>query len=242
MLSTGGETVNRVRMHIRAFGSTASVRTGATRPLFDDDDSVVSPAPRLPVGSNTCKGLVTETHHSPVDQTLVRAIGGLDVIVNAAGLQNPRSSDWPPLLGTTANLPFAIALASAHAGVQHIVHVRTTAVSGASFFRVSGTMATYASYTSVASVQNLRHGGRLPGSHRSNIFHRLLALVSSHTQTALVAVGFAAASAGFAAATVGAPLMVTVLLLTATSALGSIYLALPFLIHTRSHPMKGPST
>ena len=105
-----------------------------------------------------------------------------------------------------------------------------------------GPLATYAADTGFTLVQRLVRGEQFTEAHRSHVFQQLVALGWSHTQTAVVTVGFSAASAGLALATVGAPLMVTVLLLAAIIAVNALYLALPFLFRTRSHPTKGAST
>ncbi len=60
----------------------------------------------------------------------VRTLGGVDVLINAAGSSAPDSDDVPSLRGGNATLPTILAMAAREAGVRRMVHISTSAVQG----------------------------------------------------------------------------------------------------------------
>ncbi len=61
---------------------------------------------------------------------LVERLGGVDVVVNAAGLAKPESKDAEALVLANGIMPGVLAAASAAAGVRRMVHVSSAAVQG----------------------------------------------------------------------------------------------------------------
>ena len=61
---------------------------------------------------------------------LVESLGGVDVVVNAAGLATPECRAVPALFGANSALPGLLACTAAEAGVRRMVHVSSAAVQG----------------------------------------------------------------------------------------------------------------
>ena len=88
-------------------------------------------APRLSMPSASDGRLVAETAASaPETLALSRALRGVDIVVNAAGLATPDAPDSPALYGANALLPAVVVTAAGWAGVQRVVHLSSAAVQG----------------------------------------------------------------------------------------------------------------
>lgn len=88
------------------------------------------PVPRLQTDARSLDAL-----DRAVDPVQVRAfaalhLGGVDVLVNAAGLATATSTDLPSLLGANTVLPTLLARAATQSGVGRMVHISSAAVQG----------------------------------------------------------------------------------------------------------------
>lgn len=93
-------------------------------------DVAALPAPRLSTDATTVEDIASEAAAHPSLAGLITALRGTSVVVNAAGLAAPRSSDTAALRGANALLPALLAQACAAAGVQRLVHLSSAAVQG----------------------------------------------------------------------------------------------------------------
>ncbi|WP_229733305.1 NAD-dependent epimerase/dehydratase family protein [Conyzicola nivalis] len=89
-------------------------------------------APRMSLDSHTSADDVVAQAAMRDDavEALARSIGGVDIVVNAAGLAVPDSGDSPSLYGANSLLPLVVAQAAAMAGVHRVVHLSSAAVQG----------------------------------------------------------------------------------------------------------------
>ncbi len=78
--------------------------------------------------SDLAKGWIR--HHQSTFDNFVQRIADADVVVNAAGLASPQSSDRAALWSSNVLLPAVIAEAVMRAGVRRLVHVSSAAVQG----------------------------------------------------------------------------------------------------------------
>ncbi|WP_374099699.1 NAD-dependent epimerase/dehydratase family protein [Frigoribacterium sp. PvP032] len=88
-------------------------------------------APRLTSWASDESGLISESlAHEDVLAALQGKVQGTDIVVLAAGLATPNSSDVPALIGANALLPVLVARAAARAGCEGFVHISSAAVQG----------------------------------------------------------------------------------------------------------------
>jgi UDP-N-acetylmuramyl pentapeptide phosphotransferase/UDP-N-acetylglucosamine-1-phosphate transferase/nucleoside-diphosphate-sugar epimerase len=95
-------------------------------------DVVELSAPRLalPSAATSADILSRVAAEDDVVDALGRSLRDVDVVVNAAGLAAPDSSDSPELYGANALLPAVVAASGARAGVRRLVHLSSAAVQG----------------------------------------------------------------------------------------------------------------
>lgn len=94
-------------------------------------DVIEVTAPRLESTSTSASDVVAEA--APAGRatgTLQSAFGGVDVVVNAAGLATPGGAESPALTGANGLLPAVVALAARGAGVRRLVHLSSASVQG----------------------------------------------------------------------------------------------------------------
>lgn len=93
---------------------------------------VVVPAPRLFLGPRSTlpqvEALVVSARRELSD--LVTALSAVDIVVNAAGVAAPDSSETAELFGANAALPRLVQSAAARAGSSLFVHLSSVAVQG----------------------------------------------------------------------------------------------------------------
>ena len=87
-------------------------------------------APRLPVPATSLSDLRAAVDEAAVDAYAERYLGGVNLIVNAAGLATATSTQLPALLGANAVLPLFLAEAAQRAQVGSYVHISSAAVQG----------------------------------------------------------------------------------------------------------------
>ncbi len=88
-------------------------------------------APRLSARSSDASGILAEAAAlRDVRQDLSGELGGVDVVINAAGLATPTGADSPELRGANALLPVVIADAADDAGARRFIHLSSAAVQG----------------------------------------------------------------------------------------------------------------
>jgi nucleoside-diphosphate-sugar epimerase len=106
--------------HVMSWGRHQGLdMTAAWAPrLTTDDDWTGDSAPDWP------------RRHPAEFERLVEGLAGSEVVVNAAGLARPGSSDKRALRAANALLPAVVAQACRQAGVGRLVHVSTAAVQG----------------------------------------------------------------------------------------------------------------
>lgn len=92
-------------------------------------------APRLTSGADSAEDIVTAAQSlvdaaPPLVEALVRALTGVDIVVNAAGLATPGAPESAALTGANALLPAVLVLAARAAGVRRVIHLSSAAVQG----------------------------------------------------------------------------------------------------------------
>lgn len=130
-------TVRGRQLHWAVLGASGFVGKGIVEALIGVESASVQTlkAPRL-VCSTTSDALsvVTafqdELQVSDAMDELTASFTGIDVVVNAAGIAAPDSSDSDVLYGANSLLPVIIAEAAKRAGVHKFVHISSAAVQG----------------------------------------------------------------------------------------------------------------
>lgn len=129
-------------------GGSGFVGSAMVRELHDQGTQATAiVAPRLQVGGlgnleTLSPATVVEAAEAcdEATQELASQLQGFDVIVNAAGLAEPDSSDQDALLAANAVLPAVIALAADKATASRVIHLSSAAVLGPSVTLNNATM------------------------------------------------------------------------------------------------------
>lgn len=117
-----------LRKRVALFGGTGFVGSAVREALSRDNDVVIIPTPRLTTKARTVEQLIATADAVPALSELVRALAGMDVVVNAAGDPDASSLDLDRLFGANALLPRVLLLAAAGAGVQRMIHISSAVV------------------------------------------------------------------------------------------------------------------
>lgn len=97
-----------------------------------------------------------------------------------------------------------------------------------------GPLATYAADTGFALVRKVARGQRLSEPHRNHAFQQLVLLGRTHSQAAVITLGFSLASSVLALATLRSSPQTQVVLVGCIVFINIIYLALPALLQRKS--------
>tara|TARA_R110002020_G_scaffold151687_2_gene328786 strand:- start:5393 stop:6376 length:984 start_codon:yes stop_codon:yes gene_type:complete len=88
-------------------------------------------APRLELQpTNSRHSDVVERAHKELPSELIRALSGSQVVINAAGIAEPRAARSARLLGANGLLPTVVGLAADAAGADRYLHISSAAVQG----------------------------------------------------------------------------------------------------------------
>lgn len=130
-------TVKGRQLHWAVIGASGFVGKGIVGALRCIESASIHPvkAPRMvcPTNSDAPSVVAAFQDEQQVNDTvdeLAASFGGIDVVVNAAGLAAPDSSDSDVLYGANSLLPVVIAEAAKRAGVHRFVHISSAAVQG----------------------------------------------------------------------------------------------------------------
>lgn len=118
-------------LRVAILGSKGFVGTAVER-AFKRHGHTVSKvaAPRLSATLQQLSHVSIESSYRSPAKHLATELTGCDVVVNAAGVARPASTDIPHLLGGNGVLPLVVAIAADSAHVPRVIHVSSAAVQG----------------------------------------------------------------------------------------------------------------
>lgn len=132
-----GRTERERQLHWAVLGASGFVGKGIVEALRDIESANVHTlkAPRIVCPTNSeatsvMAALHVEQQVSEAVDKLAIAFDGIDIVVNAAGLAAPDSTDSDVLYGANSLLPVVIAEAAKRAEVHKFVHISSAAVQG----------------------------------------------------------------------------------------------------------------
>jgi len=121
--------VSRFATVVGGSGFVGSAVVGALRDAGLDVEAV--PAPRLYSFARTADEVVCELHGAEESvAALAIAVGGADIVVNAAGVANAKGDASRLLLGANAMLPLVVREAARRVTASRFVHISSAGVQG----------------------------------------------------------------------------------------------------------------
>lgn len=117
-------------MIVAVVGGTGFIGSACVEELGKRHEVRVIQAPRFNTRARSLAELRGAFAGRDVQLFAKQELGGVDVIVNAAGIATATSTDLSSLLGANAILPLFLATSAAAGGVHRFVHVSSAAVQG----------------------------------------------------------------------------------------------------------------